>query len=170
MPPASPTLHMICGKVASGKSTLCAKLGQSPNTVVIAEDDWLAALYGDEMSSLSDYVRCTARLRAIMGPHVTALLEAGLSVALDFQANTIESRAWMRAIAESANASHVLHFLDVPDATCKARLKTRNATGEHPFSVTDEQFEQLSKHFVVPSDDEGLTIVRHGFGGAAPEV
>jgi len=162
MPPASPTLHMICGKVASGKSTLCAELGRSPNTVTIAEDDWLAALFGDEMSSLSDYVRCAAKLRAIMGPHVTALLTAGLSVVLDFQANTVESRAWMRGIAESANAAHMLHFLDIPDATCKARLKARNASGEHPFSVTDEQFEQLSKHFVVPSDAEGLTIVRHG--------
>lgn len=167
MPRTSPTLHLICGKVASGKSTLSAKLGQNPQTVVIAEDDWLAALFGDEMSSISDYVRCAAKLRDIMGPHVVSLLRAGLSVVLDFQANTVASRAWMRGIAASANAAHQLHYLDVSDDVCKARLKARNASGDHPFSVTDDQFEQLSGHFVVPSELEGLNIVRHDPGTGA---
>lgn len=167
MPRTSPTLHLICGKVASGKSTLSAKLGQTAQTVVIAEDDWLAALFGDEMSSISDYVQCAAKLRDIMGSHVISLLRAGLSVVLDFQANTIASRAWMRGIAESANAAHQLHYLDVPDEICKARLNARNTEGDHPFSVSDDQFEQLSKHFVVPSDAEGVNIVLHGLDNDA---
>lgn len=31
--PEKPTLHLLCGKIASGKSTLSIKLGSSPGTV-----------------------------------------------------------------------------------------------------------------------------------------
>ncbi|MBD1547573.1 AAA family ATPase [Roseibium aggregatum] len=161
MTQTTPTLYLVCGKAASGKSTLTASLGQAAGTVVIAEDDWLAALYGDDMSTLSDYVRCTGKLRAVIGPHVVSLLKAGLSVVLDFPANTIATRAWMRGIAEDAKVVPQLHYLDVPDEICKARLRARNAGGAHPFSVTDDQFDQLATHFVAPSEEEGFNIVLH---------
>jgi len=161
MPLTSPTLHLMCGKIASGKSTLTAKLGNLDGTVVISEDDWLSTLYSEEMSSISDYMRCTSKLRKIVGPHVASLLNAGVSVVLDFQANTIEARNWMRGILARTNAVHKLHVLVVPDEICIARLRIRNASGDHPFAPTEEQFLKLSKHFVAPSADEGFDIVRH---------
>lgn len=161
MPPLPPTLHLLCGKAASGKSTLTAELGRLGGTVVIAEDDWLNALFSSEMSSLSDYVRCMTKLRTIMGPHVTSLLNAGVSVVLDFQANTLASRDWMRNILEETGAAHQLHLLDVPDEVCIARLRARNAQGDHPFAATEEQFRQLSKHFIAPSANEGFNVVLH---------
>jgi hypothetical protein len=45
-------------------------------------------------------------------------LGAGLSVVLDWPANTVAGRAWMRGIFEAAGAEHKLHFLDVPDEVC----------------------------------------------------
>ncbi len=154
-------LHLVCGKAASGKSTLTRELGDAPATVVIVEDEWLAALYADELSSIADYGRCTAKLQEAMAPHIVSLLQSGLCVVLDFQANTIARREWMRDIIQSANVSHKLHYLDVPDEVCLARLHTRNASGEHPFAVTDEQFAQLARHFVAPSPEEGFDIVIH---------
>ena len=56
----SPTLHLLCGKIASGKSTLAAELAAAPGTVLISEDARLAPLYGEEMLSVADYVRCAA--------------------------------------------------------------------------------------------------------------
>jgi len=152
---------MLCGKIASGKSTLSTQLGQLERTIVIAEDDWLDSLFSGEMSSIQDYVRCMSKLRNIVGPHVVSLLNADVSVVLDFQANTIESRNWMRGILDQTNAAHKLHVLEVPDEICIARLQARNANGEHPFSVTTDQFHQVSKHFVAPSLDEGFNIVMH---------
>jgi len=102
-----------------------------------------------------------SKLRNIVGPHVVSLLNADVSVVLDFQANTIESRNWMRGILDQTNAAHKLHVLEVPDEICIARLQARNANGEHPFSVTMDQFHQVSKHFVAPSLDEGFNIVMH---------
>ena len=157
----TPTLHMLCGRIASGKSTLASELGRQDRTVLLREDDWLSGLYGDQMTTIADYVRCTARLQAVIGPHVAELLSAGVSVVLDFQANTREARAWMRGILEQTQAAHVLHVLDVSEDVCLARLRTRNASGTHPFNVTDAQFHQISRHFALPTEDEGFEVRIH---------
>lgn len=155
------TLHLLCGKIASGKSTLTAALSRAAGTVAIAEDDWLNGLYSEEMSSISDYMRCMSKYRKVIGPHIVSLLNEGISVVLDFQANTIESRDWMRSILEQTTAAHQLHVLDVPDEVCIARLHARNAQGDHPFAASEEQFRQISAHFVAPSSEEGFNIVLH---------
>lgn len=36
-----PTLHMLCGKIASGKSTLARRLADADSTVLLVEDEWL---------------------------------------------------------------------------------------------------------------------------------
>ena len=165
MSDTSPMLHLLCGKIASGKTTLAAELGSRDGTVVIDEDDWLGTLFGDQMSSISDYVRCSAKLRGIMGDHVVSLLNSGVSVVLDFHANTVEARHWMLGILDRTGVAHALHVLDVPDDVCLARLHARNAAGEHRFAATEAQFRQLSKHFVLPSPEEGFNILRHEDGG-----
>ncbi len=161
MPDPSPTLHILCGKIAAGKSTLAASLAIAPGTVLIAEDDWLNALFADELVSLPDYVRCSSKLRRIMAPHVAAVLNAGVSIVLDFPANTVAQRGWMRGILENTAAAHQLHLLDAPDEVCLARLRERNSRGDHPFAVTEAQFHQFSSHFAVPTPNEGFNVVRH---------
>ena len=154
------TLHMICGKIAAGKSTLAAKLA-AEGAVCLSEDALLAALYPDELRSPKDYVQYSARLRAAIGPHVVSLLKAGVSVVLDFPANTIANRDWMRGLFTAAGADHQLHLLNVPDEVCLARLHARNAAGDHPFTATEDQFRLFTAHYVPPSAEEGFTVVTH---------
>ncbi len=152
------TLHMISGKIAAGKSTLAAELASRPATILISEDAWLSCLYKDEQRTIEDYVRNSRRLREVMGDHIVTLLQAGLSVVLDFPANTPTNRQWMRSLFERAGASHRIHFLDVPDDVCKARLRARNAAGTHAFKATDAEFDLFTSYFVPPSADEGFDI------------
>ena len=159
--PLPPVLHMVCGKIGAGKSTLTRRLAQAPATVCISEDTWLAALYPGESHALPDYVRAAGRLKQAMGEHVCALLGAGVSVVLDFPANTVSNRAWARGLFEQAGAAHQLHFLDVPDDICKARLRARNTSGEHPFETSDAQFDLITRHFVPPTAEEGFHVIRH---------
>lgn len=161
MPSSPATLHMLCGKIAAGKSTLAAALARETGTVLIAEDDWLNALFAGQITNGADYVRHASRLRQIMGPHVASLLNTGLSVVLDFPANTTETRQWMRGILEATGAMHQMHVLDAPDALCLARLRARNAGGDHPFAATEAQFHRFSRHYAPPTPGEGFTIVRH---------
>ena len=154
-------LHLLSGKIASGKSTLARQLADQDGTVRINEDRWLSVLYEGEMHSLSDYVARAARLRAVMGPHVVELLRSGVSVVLDFPANTRDFRAWMKHIIDEAGCDHALHVLDTPEALCRERLKQRNESGLHEFRVTEEQFDLFSQHYQPPEPDEGFTLVVH---------
>jgi predicted kinase len=152
-------LHMLCGKIAAGKSTLARQLASQPLTVLIREDDWTSRLYKDELRTLEDYIRYSRRLREAMGGHVEALLKAGVSVVLDFPANTVASRQWMRDIFEHAGVAHRLHYLDVPDDVCRARLRQRNADGTHEFVVSDAEFDQFTSYFVPPSKEERFEVI-----------
>lgn len=160
MPMNKGVLHLLCGKIAAGKSTLTATLGAASDAVVISEDVWLSRLY-PEMATVADYVRCSARLRDAVGPHVVDLLNAGLSVVLDFPANTLANRAWMKGLFEAAGADHQLHYLEVADEVCKARLRERNAQGDHAFAASDEQFDLITSYFVAPRVEEGFNVVIH---------
>ncbi|CTQ55721.1 putative kinase [Roseibium album] len=155
------TLHLLCGKVASGKSTLAKSLAAAKGTILLQEDFWLSNLFADELATLSDYVRCSERLRNAMEPHIVDLLRSGLSVVLDFQANTVETRNWMRRIFEAAGCLHQLHVLDVSNDICKARLRARNASGSHEFQVSDDEFDRISSYFERPTDEEGFKLKIH---------
>lgn len=153
------TLFLLCGKIGAGKSTLAGVLAKRPATVLIAEDEWLYQLYNDEIRTLTDYARCTGRFRKAMGGLVEGLLAAGVSVVLDFPANTPSSRQWAKGLIDRSGVAHELHFLDVPDEVCKARLKERNASGSHPFKTSEEDFDRITAYFVPPTPDEGFNVI-----------
>ena len=155
------TLHLLCGKIASGKSTLATELATAPGTVLLSEDSWLALLFKNEMNSVEDYVFYSTKLKTAIKPHILALLRAGVNVVLDFPANTLASRQWMMSIVNDSGAAHVLHYLAVSDEECKVRLRQRNATGMHDFAASDEQFAHITRYFVEPTEQEGFHIVRY---------
>lgn len=82
------------------------------------------------------------------------IMRQGLSVALDFPANTVRMRAWMRGILDDANVAHELHVLDLPDAVCLTQLHACNAQGTHPFQVSDANFATFTAHYAPPSPEE----------------
>jgi predicted kinase len=156
-----PTLYLFCGKIASGKSTLARRLAARPATLLVSEDHWTSNLFADDLKTIEDYTRYSARLRAAMGPHVVDVLRQGLSVSLDFQANTIRVRGWMRSLITQADVAHELHVLDVPDTICKQRLRDRNAGGAHPFQVSEADYDLFTSYFVPPGPGEGFNVVVH---------
>jgi predicted kinase len=155
------TLYLICGKIAAGKSTLARQLAARPATLLIAMDHWMSILFPTENRTIEDFARLSARLRAAMGPHVVEILRRDLSVVLDFPANTVMWRRWMRSLITEANVAHELHVLEVPDAICKQRLRHRNTVGEHEYRVSEEEYDLFMSYFVAPGPDEGFNIVTH---------
>jgi predicted kinase len=156
------TLHFIGGKAGAGKTTLARELGRSERAVVLCEDEWLSKL-GLEIHSLDDYRRASDRCRKVMEPLVLDLLRLGVSVVLDYPANTVERRAWLRSLVELAGADHVLHWIEASDADCLGNIHRRNEEkpeGIYWGDVSDEVFHPVNPHIVPPSPDEGFTILR----------
>jgi predicted kinase len=73
----------------------------------------------------------------------------------------VKNRDWMRSLIAKAGVPHELHLLDLPDAVCKQRLRERNAGGEHPFQVTDAEYDQFTRYFAPPGPDEGFNVIVH---------
>ncbi|OUM06965.1 cell division protein ZipA [Pseudomonas syringae] len=157
----APTLHLMCGKIASGKSTLAKTLATEYSAILLSEDYWLSRLYPDDITSVADYVRFAHRIRDVVGPLVVSLLQSGVTVVLDFPANTHADRQWLRTLAEESGTAHCLHFLDVEDDICLARLHARNHNAEHDFSATDAEFRLITGYFRSPDAAEGLNILVH---------
>ena len=156
------TLHFFCGKMAAGKSTLAKELAKDNNAILLIEDDWLSHLYPEEITDIQEYIRYSARLKNILSGHVVSLLSHGVSVVLDFPANTKDQRNWFRAIYERANASHTLHFVDVSNEICKRQLKERSKDKPEGSAFTsDAEFDAITKYFQAPSEDEGFNIIRY---------
>ncbi len=158
---STPTLHLMCGKIASGKSTLAKTLAAEHSAILLSEDQWLSRLYPGEINSVADYLRCAQRIRAVLGPLVIDMLESGVCVVLDFPGNTGPDREWLRNLAQAAKVPHSLHYLEVDDDTCRARLHARNEQGGHDFAATDAEFDLITRYFCVPDAREGLDIVVH---------
>jgi predicted kinase len=154
------TLYLLCGKIAAGKSTLARRLAVRPATLLITMDDWMSILYPTENRTIEDFARLSARLREAMGPHVVDMLR-DISVVLDFPANTVKWRAWMRSIISAANVAHELHVLYLPDAICRTRLRQRNTSGEHQYQVDEATYDLFMSHFVLPTADEGFNVIVH---------
>src|SRR5687768_4982861 len=143
-----PRLYLLCGKIAAGKSTLARRLTARPETLLISEDHWMSDLFSDDLKTINDYARFSARLRTAMTPHIVDILQQGISVVLDFPANTVAQRNWMRPLIAQAEVPHELHLLDVPDTICKQRLQRRNAGGKHPFQVSEADYDLFTSYFV----------------------
>lgn len=155
------TLFLICGRIAAGKSTLARRLADRPATILVSQDRLMAALYPGEIQTIEDYGRVAPRLREAMGAHLADVLRAGVSVVLDWPANTARVRAWMRTIFEAADAEHELHLVEADDAERRRRLAARNASGTHEYVVDDATLALFDRHFEPPSEAEGFHIVRH---------
>ncbi|MGV6941116.1 AAA family ATPase [Stenotrophomonas maltophilia] len=96
------TLHLLCGKIGAGKSTLSQQLAAKPRHVLISEDAWLATLHPGEIHSVADYLQRAATLRSVLTDHLRTLLRAGVSVVLDFPFNTPATRGWAREVFSPA--------------------------------------------------------------------
>ena len=102
------------------------------NAVLLVQDEFLSALYPDEILVIADFVKCSARLRSALSTHIQELLSKGVSVVLDFPANTRMQRQWFRELFEATGVDHELHFVDVSDDVCKRQLRQRSYVMSRP--------------------------------------
>jgi predicted kinase len=155
-------LHFFCGKMAAGKSTLAVELAKDNHAILLVEDNWLASLYPEEITNIQAYMQYSVRLKNVLSGHVVSLLSHGVSVVLDFPANTKHQRDWFRTIYEQAAVEHTLHFVDVSDDRCKRQLKARSIDKpEGSVFTSDAEFDAVTKYFQAPSEAEGFNIIRY---------
>jgi predicted kinase len=155
-------LHVLCGKLASGKTTLARQIAAEADAVLFCEDVWLSRLFPGEIVSFGDYLSRSARFRSAIAPHVQNLLRRGISVVFDFAGNVPQERAWARSLCEADSVRFVLHYVKASDELCKRQLSRRNdELPDGSQRTTVEEFDAITKYFVPPEPAEGFDVMLH---------
>jgi len=153
-------LIFFCGKMGAGKSTLSVKMAVEKNAVLLSEDEWLESLYPNAISSLSDYMMYSKHIKPPMKKLIQSILLTGTNVVMDFPANTVSQRNWFRTLFAEVEAPHSLIYINLSDEECYKRvMKRRSENPQRAKTDTKEIFDQVTKHFMEPSTDEGFTII-----------
>lgn len=159
-------LILLCGKMGAGKSTKSSDLAMEHDAILLSEDVWLESLYPNQIHSVEDYVKYSNLIKPLVKSIVQSMLRSGSRVVMDFPANTISQRAWLKSIFSEIGAAHELIYLDVPNEVCLKQIaKRRLEKPERSATDSEEMFVQMTRYFVEPSPEEGFNltkIVRRG--------
>lgn len=153
------TLYSLCGKMGAGKSTYAGIVASEHNAVVISEDDWLSQLFPGQINNFDDYRRYSSRLKPLLREHVKKLLQAGTNVVMDFPANTVGQRKWLRELGGSSANDNILIYIKASDPTCLKQIAIRRQ--EQPERArfdTEAVFDQVTAYFQEPAEGEGFII------------
>jgi predicted kinase len=153
------TLIFFCGKMGSGKSTKAIELAIEYDAILFSEDEWLAAIYPEEIKVFDDYIKYSSRLKLVLKKHVQNLLNSGISVIMDFPGNTRNQRAWFKEIFSEYKIPHKLYYLEASDNLCLKQIEQRRKIlpSRADFD-TEEVFHQVNSYFQPPTDEEGFNI------------
>lgn len=153
------TLVFFCGKMGAGKSTKAQDVAFEMGAIFMSEDEWLAAIYPEEIKSIGDYIAYSRRLMPLLKKHVQSILMSGVSVVMDFPGNTVKQRDWFREIFSEHDIPHKLFYVDVSDTRCLQQIsQRREQQPERATFDTEEVFHKISSYFQPPSDHECLNV------------
>ena len=146
-------------KMGAGKSTKSKQVYQERNAVLISEDEWLSTLYPNQITSFDDYLHYSSILKPLIKTHVVNILKTGTDVVMDFPANTVNQRKWFKEILSEANAPNELIYLNVRNDICLKQIeKRRIEQPERAVYDTESMFNEVSKYFQEPEQNEGFNI------------
>lgn len=158
-----PTLHLISGLPASGKTTYATALRKRVNGVLFNLDRWLITTFG--RYSLPDvgqdeHTRRVLACRELMWESASEFLRRNVDVILDDGFFYREHRMRHAALAAEVGADTVIHFVDLPLDQVRERLARRNANlPRFNFYIDPATLDGFLEMVQRPSPDEGARVV-----------
>jgi len=154
-----PTVHMICGTLGAGKTTLARRLASETRGVRFSLDEWIMQLFGTEAPEAMHFPwwheraqRCSSQIWALC----TQLLSHDLDVILDFGFALRQHRAEYLALARAAGARVKLYVVSADAPVRRQRVRARNEQRTETFAltVTDAMFDGSETWWEPPTSDE----------------
>ena len=150
------TIHLICGKICSGKSHYAARLAQRENAVILSCDELSLALFPEGLGTAHDAMM--TRAHAYLHDRAMDILRAGTDVILEWG-------FWKRADRESAGRFYasegvnvVWHYMDAQDSVLEKRIGLRNRRvledGDRSYYVDEGLFKKMDALFEAPDASE----------------
>jgi predicted kinase len=158
-----PTLHVVSGLPASGKTTYARNLRDRVDGVLFCLDRWLITLFGRYSLAevgQEEHVRRVLACRELIFEAATPLLRRSVDVILDDGFFYREHRMQHVALAAEQGARTTTHVVDTPLDRVRERLARRNADlPKYNFYIDPATLDGFLGMYQRPTADEGATLV-----------
>ena len=152
-------IHMLCGKVGSGKSTYAKKLKELHQAMILSSDDLMLSLFDEYLGAKHQLIQQKAT--AYLFHLAEQLVSIDVNVVLDFgfwsKADRIETKKYF----SDQGIATELHYINTADVQIKQHLQMRNQeikSGNTKAYYIDEEMRKLfDSKFEEPTDEEGST-------------
>lgn len=147
------TIHLLCGKVCSGKSTFAKMLHQKNNGVILSCDDLMLSIFDEHLGDNHDTVanRCKEYLYKL----ATNIATSGIDVILDFGFWSKLERSTIKNRFNSLKIPTTLHYIYIDDYTLEQHISKRNS--EHTRYFIDENILKKCNNLFEPPTPEELS-------------
>jgi len=151
-------VHLLCGPTGSGKTTFAKQLARQ-GAVHLCLDEWMIRLHGRALSR-DAYQQKLAACFELLLDVAAAIARSGTAVVLDAGFWHKRRRVSARERLAALGLNSVLHYVELADAERWRRLERRNrALPDFEYEVSREMFEEFSRCFEPPNDEESWVRV-----------
>lgn len=147
-PETPPFLYAIHGYIASGKTTFGQYLEDLGRGVLLSQDQWMTALYGNNPPA-QEFGKLYNLVENLILSHAGKLLDHGISVIFDNGFWSSSSREAIRSFAKKHKAEICFYELIASDEEMLERLRQRNHSVKSQccFMIDDSAFNSLRDRF-----------------------
>jgi len=147
---------LVCGKIASGKTTYARKLATSLPAILLSTDEIMLPLFGQNPGA--NYHVLLAKVESYVLKKALKIIQLDMNVVLDWGFGTRERRQKVSAFFEERDIKYEWHYMDTSSETLRRNLNKRNGEIESGNTASYHfDFEIASKFwdmFEVPTKDE----------------
>lgn len=158
------SIYLLCGQIASGKTTYAQLLKQKEPAIILSCDDLMLTLFDSCLGPRHDevYHKCSDYFYQL----ALQIIETNVSVILDLGYWTAAQRLHAKNFFKERGLIPKLYYFDVPYQQRMAQLKERNALLHHSttrvYIIESELLERLDAKFEKPTPNE-VDVLIHSF-------
>lgn len=150
-------IHLIYGKLCSGKTTLARELAQQEKGILLSCDELMLTLFPEDGLG-AEYDAISSRAKEYLWKKVFELNDIGVNVILDWGCWSRASRDEAVSRCRMRNVSVVRHLIDISDAEWRRRIEQRNQAIQQgktqDYPVDEGLYRKFLSRYEPPSADE----------------
>lgn len=147
------TAYLIHGYLGCGKTTFARRLESKHRAIRFSRDEWMAALYGADLSA-DRFAEFAERVSGAIEGSWSRCLELNIDVVLDLGFWPRTQRDKVRHRVTALGAHHQLHNVSCAEEIAWARVSQRNSNLQGSLYIARATFDALKRRFEPLGPDE----------------
>lgn len=152
-------VNIMCGKIASGKTTYAKKLSENHRAVILSVDDLMQKLY-DRCPGEKQHTETVKRIMDYFYELAEDTVSNDIDVILDYGFWTRADRKSAREYFEGKGIKTALYYIQTPEKTRLSQFEYRNKILKESQIIEENMRKKLDAYFEEPDKDEIDVLVK----------